>query len=85
MITWSAGFAVNLDLLLSKPAARINPDAARGFLESSIIEKLINGMEELEAKADDCNKVYSTAVTGWYRYSYCALQVSCPVGKINRQ
>ena len=48
---------MNLQLLLSKPNAQINPDAARGFLESSILEKLISGMEELEAKADNCNKV----------------------------
>ena len=51
------GFAVNLHLLLSKPDARINPDALRGNLESSILEKLITGMEELEAKADNCKKV----------------------------
>lgn len=49
---------MNLDLLLSKPEARIDPDAVRGYLESSILEKLISGMEDLEAKADDCKKVH---------------------------
>ena len=48
---------MNLKLLLSKSEARIDPDASRGFLESSILEKLISGMEDLEAKADDCKKV----------------------------
>ena len=48
---------MNLNLLLSKPEARIDPDAVRGYLESSILEKLISGMEDLEAKADDCKKV----------------------------
>ena len=57
-----AGFAVNLDLLLSKSEARIDPDAVRGYLESSILEKVISGMEDLEAKADDCKKVAATTV-----------------------
>lgn len=52
------GFAVNLHLLLSKSDARIDPNALRGNLESSILEKLITGMEDLEAKADDCKKVW---------------------------
>ena len=48
---------MNLDLILSKPEARIDPDAVRGYLESSILEKVITGMEDLEAKANDCKKV----------------------------
>ena len=53
---------MNLDLLLSKPEARIDPDAVRGYLESSILEKVISGMEDLEAKADDCKKVATTVL-----------------------
>lgn len=53
----ATGFAVNLDLLLSKPKAQIDPDANRGYLESSLLNKLLTGMEELEAKADNCKKV----------------------------
>ena len=54
---------MNLHLLLSKSDARIDPDAHRGNLESSILEKLITGMEDLEAKADDCKKVWDYHVT----------------------
>ena len=57
LLKLNTGFAVNLNLLLSKPEAQINPDAVRGYLESSILEKLINGIEDLEAKADNCKKV----------------------------
>ena len=60
--SFNVGFAVNLDLLLSKPEARIDPDAVRGYLESSILEKLITGMEDLEAKADDCKKVATIVI-----------------------
>ena len=60
--SFNVGFAVNLDLLLLKPEARIDPDAVRGYLESSILEKLITGMEDLEAKADDCKKVATIVI-----------------------
>ena len=57
-----AEFAVNLDLLLSHRDAQIDPDAQRGYLESSLLDKLVT-LEDLEPEADDCTKVkcYNTA------------------------
>ena len=52
-----SGFAVNLDLLLSHPEARIDLNAARGYLESSLLEGLVT-MDELEPKGEDCFKVH---------------------------
>lgn len=50
------GFAVNLQLLLAHPDAHIDPNAQRGYLESSLLDKLVT-LEELEPKAEDCTKV----------------------------
>ena len=57
----SAGFAVNLQLLLAHPEAKIDPSAPRGYLESSLLEKLVS-MRDLEPKAEDCTKVLYTKV-----------------------
>lgn len=51
-----AGFAVSLKLLLANSEARFDGDAQIGFLESSLLENMVT-MEELEPKADMCNKV----------------------------
>ena len=74
-----AGFAVNLDFLLSKPAAKIDIHAERGFLESSLLVKLLTGLEELEPLANDCSKV-CVFVIEWmylsvdiYNYTYVDL------------
>lgn len=53
-----AGFAVGLPLLLARKGARMNQYAKRGFVESSLLSNLINGIDELEPKADDCSKVW---------------------------
>ena len=50
------GFAVNLQLLLSNPGAKIDPDAQRGYLETSLLEKLVT-LDQLEPKGEDCTKV----------------------------
>ena len=50
------GFAINLQLLLAHPDAHIDPGAQRGYLESSLLDKLVT-LEELEPKAKDCTKV----------------------------
>jgi len=52
-----AGFAVGLPLLLARMNAKMDPHAKRGYVESSLLSSLITGMDELEAKADDCSKV----------------------------
>ncbi|XP_053575927.1 galactosylgalactosylxylosylprotein 3-beta-glucuronosyltransferase 3 [Bombina bombina] len=52
-----AGFAVSLKLLLSNPKARFDPNAERGFLESSLLGQLVT-VDELEPKADNCTKVW---------------------------
>lgn len=52
-----AGFAVNLQYLLSHPEAEFTFNVERGFQESYLLSHLINGIEELEPKADNCSKV----------------------------
>ena len=50
------GFAISLPLLVSRTNARLDPDAKIGYLESSILEKLV-AIDELEPKASNCTKV----------------------------
>ena len=50
------GFAVNLQLLLDHPEARIDPNAPRGHLETSLLENLVT-QDQLEPLGDDCTKV----------------------------
>ncbi len=54
--THKQGFAVNLDLLISRPKAYIDHNAVRGNLESSLLEHLTT-REELEGRPSDCKKV----------------------------
>ncbi|XP_029862732.1 galactosylgalactosylxylosylprotein 3-beta-glucuronosyltransferase 3 [Aquila chrysaetos chrysaetos] len=51
-----AGFAVGLPLLLARPAARFDPQAERGYLESSLLGGLVSPAE-LEPKANNCTQV----------------------------
>ncbi len=51
-----AGFALNIELLHERPDVRFDITAKRGYLETSLLEKLVT-MEELEPKADRCTKV----------------------------
>ncbi|KAG8430438.1 hypothetical protein GDO86_020609 [Hymenochirus boettgeri] len=52
-----AGFAVSLSLLLSHSEAQFDPNAERGFLESSLLGQLVS-VGDLEPRADDCTKVW---------------------------
>ena len=52
-----AGFAVGLPLLLAREEAKMNQYAKRGYVESSLLSGLVTGINELEAKADNCSKV----------------------------
>jgi len=69
---------VNLDLLLSHRDAQIDPDAQRGYLESSLLNKLVT-LEDLEPKADDCTKVkcYNTDCTKVKCYNTDCTKVKC--------
>lgn len=58
-----AGFAVGLPLLLARPAARFDPQAERGYLESSLLGGLVSPAE-LEPKADNCTQVRDGALGG---------------------
>lgn len=51
-----AGFAVGLPLLLAHPGARFDPEAERGYLESSLLGGLVTPAQ-LEPKADNCTQV----------------------------
>ena len=52
-----AAFSINIHLLFEYPTAYINPEVARGFLETDFLEQLKISRDDLEAKADDCTKV----------------------------
>ncbi|XP_044125916.1 galactosylgalactosylxylosylprotein 3-beta-glucuronosyltransferase 3 isoform X1 [Bufo gargarizans] len=52
-----AGFAVSLSLLLSHPNTQFDPNAERGFLESSLLGSLVT-VGELEPKANNCTKIW---------------------------
>lgn len=54
-----AAFAVNMKLLFQYPTAYINPDVERGFLETDFLQQLHISLNDLEAKANDCSKVWS--------------------------
>ena len=54
-----AGFAINVNLLLSHPEAEFSETAKRGYLESSLLNGIIT-VSELEPKAEDCTKVLGT-------------------------
>ena len=51
-----AGFAVNLNLLLSHPSATFSQFAQRGMQESHFLSHLVRS-KDLEAKADNCTLV----------------------------
>ena len=51
-----AGFAVNLAELVRNKRARIDPNAARGYLESSLLEPILR-KEDAEPLAKDCTEV----------------------------
>lgn len=51
-----AGFAINVKLLKDNPDAEMDVYAKRGFVESSIVSRLVE-TDELEGLADDCKKV----------------------------
>ncbi len=52
------GFTMNLDILLSYPDAKMDMYASRGYLESSLLVRLVT-LEELEPKGDVYTKVCS--------------------------
>lgn len=51
-----AGFAVNLNLLMSHPSARFSVLSPRGGQESHLLSSLVR-IQDLECKADNCTKV----------------------------
>lgn len=52
-----AGFAVNLNILKDNPQAVFRSDAGRGNLESDLLAQLGITLDDLEPRADNCNKV----------------------------
>ena len=65
-VTWSpqrpfgldmAGFAVNLKHFLSRPKAKFAYQVKRGHQESEFLKHLVDSLDELEGKAEDCTKV----------------------------
>ena len=56
MLPSHKGFAVNLHLLVSRTEARMDPDAKRGYLESSLLERLVT-VGDLEPRANSCTEV----------------------------
>lgn len=56
MFFFYKAFAINLDVILTNPQARLNPFVQLGHLETELLSR-ITTVEELEAKANDCTKV----------------------------
>ena len=52
-----SGFAVNLQLLLNKPKAYFSLKVSRGYQESFFIQQLIDSIDELEPKANNCSEI----------------------------
>ena len=52
-----AAFALSLDIILKKKDVYINLEAKRGYLETDFLERLGITKEDIEAKAEDCQKV----------------------------
>lgn len=52
-----AGFALNLDLILSKPDAQFSYEMRIGYQESEFLSYFVT-KDELEPLADNCTKVY---------------------------
>lgn len=52
-----AGFAMNLQLLVDRPAAVFSYNASIGMQESLFLEKLGVRLADIESKADDCQRV----------------------------
>lgn len=55
-----ASFAVNLRVLLvDRRDAKINAEVPRGFIESDFLSQQLKvSISDIEAKADDCRRVY---------------------------
>lgn len=54
-----AGFAINLNLLLSKNRVEFAFNVANGYQETELLKQLIPSWNELEPKAQSCTKVSS--------------------------
>nr|XP_047139083.1 galactosylgalactosylxylosylprotein 3-beta-glucuronosyltransferase 3-like [Hydra vulgaris] len=52
-----AAFAINLHVILENNNVYINPEVKRGYLETDFLERLGITKDEIEAKAEDCQKV----------------------------
>ena len=59
-----AGFAINAKLIVDNPEADIDPAAERGYLESSILERLVN-RKDLEPLANNCKQVQIETCAAW--------------------
>lgn len=52
-----AGFALSLELVLSKPLVGFSPNQEIGYLESHFLNQYISSWSELEPKANNCTKI----------------------------
>ncbi|XP_065679343.1 galactosylgalactosylxylosylprotein 3-beta-glucuronosyltransferase 3-like [Hydra vulgaris] len=52
-----AAFAINLHVILENNNVYINPEVKRGYLETDFLERLGITKDEIEAKAEDCQKI----------------------------
>ena len=53
-----AGFAINLNLILSKPLVRFSQQQRPGMQESYILRQLVR-INDLEPKANSCTDIYA--------------------------
>lgn len=52
-----AGFAVNLQLIITHPRAQFTNEVQRGYQESTLLTALGVLLSDLEPRADNCTKV----------------------------
>jgi len=52
-----AGFAINLQLFLSKPEGKFSFESEKGYQESELLKHFVASLDDLEVKADNCTKV----------------------------
>lgn len=72
-----AGFAVNLQCILSKPQAYFKLRGVKGgYQESSLLKELVT-LSDLEPKAANCTKVCKKDPSMWV--FYFAIFVNCPL------
>jgi galactosylgalactosylxylosylprotein 3-beta-glucuronosyltransferase 3 len=52
-----SGFAINIKLILDNPNASFSLRVSRGYQETHLLKSLVNSIDELEPKANNCTQI----------------------------